>query len=207
MGKIYLSSNVAADFASERSFNRDLKHGNHNMNQPAIDALKSLIRDVPDFPKPGIVFKDITPLLADATGFKTTIDLLAQQVEALHFDLVVGPEARGFIFGCPLAAKLGLGFAPIRKKGKLPWRTIEETYALEYGDDTVQMHEDAVVAGQKILLVDDLLATGGTISACKRLVEQRGAEVVACSFVIELGFLAGRDQLGGKTPIHSLIEY
>ncbi|MCB9831255.1 MAG: adenine phosphoribosyltransferase [Planctomycetes bacterium] len=177
------------------------------MSDDRILRLRDLIRDVPDFPKPGIVFKDITPLLADPTGFATAIDLLAESTRALGADLIAGPEARGFIFGTPLARSLDLGFAPIRKRGKLPWKTIEESYALEYGEDQVQMHEDAVRPGQKVLLVDDLLATGGTMAACRRLVEKAGGEVVGMAFVIELGFLAGRGKLGATSPVVSLIEY
>lgn len=177
------------------------------MSSDDMNLIESLIRDVPDFPKEGIVFKDITPLLADADGFRTSIDAMAALLEGLEFDVIAGPEARGFIFGCPLALKMGKGFVPIRKKGKLPWKTVEESYALEYGEDTVQMHEDAVAPGQKVLLVDDLLATGGTMAACRRLVENQGAEVVATAFVIELGFLGGRKKLGDGLRIERLINY
>lgn len=177
------------------------------MNQAHDELIRSLIRDVPDFPKPGIVFKDITPLLADPRGFEASIQAMAARLEGLEFDVIAGPEARGFIFGCPLALALGRGFAPIRKKGKLPWDTVEESYALEYGEDTVQMHADAVAPGQRVLLVDDLLATGGTMGACRRLIEKQGADVVAASFVIELGFLGGRDSLGDGLRIESLINY
>ena len=140
-------------------------------------------------------------------GFKDSIDLIAESLADLDFDVIAGPEARGFIFGCPLAIKLGKGFVPIRKKGKLPFTTVEESYALEYGEDTVQIHSDAVKKGQKVLLVDDLLATGGTMGACRRLIENQGATVVACSFVIELGFLKGREMLGESLRIESLINY
>ncbi len=177
------------------------------MTDPRIDDLKKLIRDVPDFPKKGIVFKDIAPLIGDARGFATAVDLLAEAAGRLGAELVAGPEARGFIFGCPLATRLGTGFAPIRKRGKLPWTTIEESYALEYGEDHVQMHDDAVRPGQKVLLVDDLLATGGTMAACRKLVEKGGGEVVGIAFVIELAFLGGRGLLGEGAPISALIRY
>ncbi|MFT7618068.1 MAG: adenine phosphoribosyltransferase [Planctomycetota bacterium] len=177
------------------------------MSDQRLDAIKSLIRDVPDFPKKGILFKDITPLLSNADGFRDSIDLIAESLAGVDFDVIAGPEARGFIFGCPLAVKLGKGFVPIRKKGKLPYTTVEESYALEYGEDTVQIHSDAVEKGQKVLLVDDLLATGGTMGACRRLIENQGATVVACSFVIELGFLNGREMLGETLRIESLINY
>ncbi len=177
------------------------------MKNSKIDQIKSLIRDVPDFPKEGILFKDITPLLADPSGFAASIDVLAASLSGVEFDVILGPEARGFIFGCPLAVKMEKSFAPIRKKGKLPWKTVEESYALEYGEDTVQMHEDAVKPGQRVVLVDDLLATGGTISACRRLVENQGAQVVACAFVIELAFLEGRKKLGNNLKIESLLVY
>ncbi len=177
------------------------------MTAESTNLMKNLIRDVPDFPKAGIVFKDITPLLADPKGFQMAIDTLAERVRDVEFDVILGPEARGFIFGCPLALKMGRGFAPIRKKGKLPWNTVEESYALEYGEDTVQMHDDAVRPGQKVLLVDDLLATGGTMAACRKLVENQGATVAACAFVIELGFLNGREKLGDNLRIESLLEY
>ena len=173
---------------------------------PRLDRLEGLIRDVPDFPKPGIMFKDITPLLADPAGFAACVSLLAEIARELKPDVIAGPEARGFLFGTPLALELGVGFAPIRKRGKLPWKTDEESYELEYGTDCVQIHEDAVAEGQKVLLVDDLLATGGTMGACRRLVEKRGGRVVGCSFVIELEFLDGRRQLDG-IEISSLIRY
>ncbi|MCA9320789.1 MAG: adenine phosphoribosyltransferase, partial [Planctomycetes bacterium] len=144
------------------------------MSDPRLDQIRGLIRDVPDFPKPGILFKDISPLLGHGQGFRHSVDLLAELASEFEVDVIAGPEARGFVFGAPLATKMGLGFAPIRKMGKLPWKTIEETYDLEYGTDTLQMHEDAVSKGQRVLLVDDLLATGGTIAACRRLAEKSG---------------------------------
>lgn len=166
--------------------------------------VRSLIRDVPDFPKPGVLFKDITPVLADPAAYGEVIDLLAERVRDLRADVVAAPEARGFLFGVPLALRLGIGFAPIRKPGKLPWKTIEESYELEYGRDRVQMHRDALRPGQRVLLVDDLLATGGTMGACCRLSEKAGARVAGIAFVIELSFLGGRSRLEGH-DVRSLI--
>lgn len=171
-------------------------------------VISSLIRDVPDFPKPGIVFKDITPLLADAKAMALIYEALAAPYLNLDEPVtkVLGIESRGFIFGTPLAHKLGCGFVPVRKPGKLPWKTVSESYALEYGEDTLQLHEDAVKPGERVVIVDDLLATGGTLSATCRLVEKLGAKIIGCSVVIELGFLKGRDKLDG-VPMYSLINY
>ena len=168
--------------------------------------LERLIRDVPDFPKPGVVFKDITPLLRDPKGFAEVIEGLGAPVRGKKVDAVVGIESRGFIFGAPLAVRLGVGFVPIRKPRKLPWKTRAASYALEYGTDTVEIHEDALRPGQTVLMVDDLLATGGTMEACCRLVQGLGANIGACSFVIELGFLKGRERLR-EHPVHSLLKY
>jgi len=176
------------------------------MTDNRLEKITALIRDVPDFPKEGILFKDITPLIGDPEGLDTCIDLLAEAAADLKAEIVAAPEARGFIFGVPLAQRLGMGFAPIRKPGKLPWKTLEESYALEYGEDTVQMHADAVKPGQRVLMVDDLLATGGTMGACCRLVENAGAVVAGCVFVVELDFLKGRAQLGDR-EIRALINY
>ena len=164
------------------------------------------IRDVPDFPKAGIVFKDITPLLQSPDGLGETIDLLAEASRPYDFDLVCGIESRGFIFGTALANKLDKGFIPIRKPGKLPWKTASESYELEYGSDTIEIHVDAAEEGQGVLMVDDLLATGGTMRASLKLVRKIGGCPVACLFVIELGFLTGREKLG-DVPVHSLIRY
>ena len=172
---------------------------------PAIDP-RSFIRDVPDFPKPGILFKDITPLLGHAEAFQAVIDGLAEYYRGKPVDVVAAAEARGFIFGAPLALALGLGFVPIRKPGKLPYDKIEHEYQLEYGTDRLEMHRDAVLPGQKVLLIDDVLATGGTIGACKKLVESTGAEVVSCGFAVELGFLGGREKLK-NVDIFSFITY
>jgi len=168
--------------------------------------LKSIIRSVPDFPKKGIVFRDITTLLANAGAMRETADGMAERFRAAGVDVVVGIEARGFIFGALVAERLGVGFAPVRKAGKLPYRTVYETYELEYGTDRVEMHTDAVRRGQRVLVVDDLLATGGTAGACCRLVEKLGGVVVGCAFVIELGFLRGRERLKGREVL-TLVNY
>lgn len=168
--------------------------------------LKSIVRDVPGFPKPGIVFKDITPILQNHAAFAYVTAQLAARFADQRIDAVVGIESRGFLFGAPIAQSLGVGFSPARKKGKLPYRKRSTTYALEYGEDTIEMHEDAVKAGQRVLIVDDLLATGGTARACVDLVHQLGARVTACAFLIELSFLNGRGKLH-PTEVHSLIQY
>ena len=167
--------------------------------------LEQYIRDVPDFPKPGIVFKDITPLLADAEALKTTVAQLAAPYESAGVEIVTGVESRGFIFGAAVAERLGAGFVLIRKPGKLPSTTISESYELEYGTDTIEMHADSVRSGQHVLMVDDLLATGGTMAAACRLVEQLGGEIVGVSFVIELCFLSGRGKLAGH-DVRSLVQ-
>ena len=173
------------------------------MEDPLIEGR---IRDVPDFPKPGIVFKDITPLLQDPVTFAATIDGMAESVRAYPFDLVCGIESRGFLFGAALAKELGKGFIPIRKPGKLPWRTASESYELEYGKDTIEIHVDAAPGGKRVLMVDDLLATGGTMAAALKLVRKVGGKPVACAFLIELAFLAGRKKLG-EVPVHALVRY
>jgi len=171
-----------------------------------MESLKSLIRDVPGFPKEGIVFKDITPLLQDPAGLRNTVDALADHYKDSGAEIVVGTEARGFIIAPAVALRLGAGFVPVRKPGKLPYETVSATYELEYGTDTVEMHTDAVRPGQKVLMIDDLLATGGTMAACCELVESRGGQVVGCGFIIELSFLNGRDKLK-KYDVFSLIQY
>ena len=168
--------------------------------------LASKIRDIPDFPKEGIVFKDIMPLLADAEAFRATIDRLAEFAEPQRPDLVLGAEARGFMLGGALAYKLGCGFVAARKPGKLPWETVSAEYTLEYGVDSLELHADAIRAGARVLVHDDLLATGGTARAKVELVEQLGGEVVGLAFVIELAFLNGREKLEGY-DVHSLIQY
>ncbi|MEE9275268.1 MAG: adenine phosphoribosyltransferase [bacterium] len=175
------------------------------MNPNSEDLLRH-IRDVPDFPKEGIVFKDITPMLKDPKAFQAAIDRLADIYMGEGIDVVVGAEARGFIIASPLAYKLGAGFVLVRKQGKLPWKTLRETYQLEYGEDVLEMHEDAIDPGMKVLIADDLLATGGTAVACINLVEAAGGKIHALAFFIELAFLNGREKLS-RFPIHSLIQY
>jgi len=167
--------------------------------------LESFIRDVPDFPKKGILFKDITPLLGNAAALKETVRRLVKPYARRGVEVVTGVESRGFIFAALAAAQLNAGFVPIRKPGKLPAETISESYELEYGTDTVEVHADAVRAGQKVLMVDDLLATGGTMAAACRLVEKLGGEIVGVTFVIELSFLGGRAKLPGY-DVRSLID-
>ena len=168
--------------------------------------LKTIIRDVPDFPKNGILFKDITTLLARPDIFKRVIDQIADHFQQKKIEKVMGIESRGFIFGAPIAYKLNAGIVPIRKKGKLPYKTVSATYALEYGTDTLEMHEDAISKGTRVLIVDDLLATGGTAKATAELVEKCGGEIVGFAFLIELEFLKGRQNLNGY-DILSLIKY
>jgi adenine phosphoribosyltransferase len=157
--------------------------------------LADLLRDVPDFPQPGIVFKDLTPLLSNVDAFRFAVDSVAEHAAGLTVDKVVGIEARGFIFGAAVAYRLGAGFVPVRKPGKLPWKTVTETYALEYGSDSLDIHEDAVDRGDAVYVVDDVLATGGTAAATCRLVERLGGTIAGLAFVVELGFLEGRAKL------------
>jgi adenine phosphoribosyltransferase len=168
--------------------------------------LKAKIRDVADFPKPGVVFKDIMPLLADEDALRETIDLIADWAEPRKPDIVLGAEARGYITGGALACRLGCGFVPARKPGKLPWRTVAVKYALEYGFDQLEVHADSIRPGQRVLVHDDVLATGGTAKATVELVEQLGGTVVGLPFIIELAFLNGRERLAGY-DVFSLIEY
>ena len=167
--------------------------------------LDELIRDVPDFPKEGIVFKDITPLFASAGTMREMLSSLVEPWRGDAIDVVVAAEARGFLLGPAIAMELGAGFAPVRKPGKLPWKTRSETYELEYGTDTLCMHEDAVPKGARVLICDDLLATGGTVSAMVKMVRKLGGEVAGCSFIIELDFLKGREKLGGLR-VESLVH-
>ncbi|HMB81226.1 MAG TPA: adenine phosphoribosyltransferase [Vicinamibacterales bacterium] len=168
--------------------------------------LKTQIRHVPDFPKAGILFYDITTLLQDPAGLRAAIDSLADPFQGLGIDLVIGVESRGFIFGAPVADRLGAGFVPVRKPGKLPSACVRESYALEYGTDTLEMHEDAVKKGQRVLIVDDLLATGGTARATVNLVKKVGGDVHALAFLIELVGLNGRAKLAGE-QVHATLQY
>jgi len=168
--------------------------------------LRDHIRDVPDFPEPGIVFKDITPLLANVDAFRFAVDALADHYCGDDIQHVIGIEARGFLLGAPLAYRCGTGFIPVRKPGKLPSELTAETYALEYGTDTVEIHTDSIAAGERVLIVDDVLATGGTAAATVRLVESLGAEIVGLGFLMELGFLGGAAKLDGH-EVFSLLVY
>ncbi len=167
---------------------------------------KKHIRDVKDFPKPGIVFKDITPLLHNHAAFSAAIERFVDRYKGKDIDVVAGIESRGFLFGAPIAHQLGASFVPVRKKGKLPYKTVEISYDLEYGSATIEIHTDAVSKGQRVLIVDDLLATGGTAGAACELIRKQGGEVVECAFVVELAFLCGREKMK-NTPIFSLVNY
>jgi adenine phosphoribosyltransferase len=169
-------------------------------------TIRVLIRDVPDFPKPGIVFKDITPVVGSPAGLRASVGALAARYRGKKVTKIVGVEARGFIFGAALAHALHVGFVPVRKPGKLPWKARRETYALEYGTDAVEMHVDAVRKGDRVVVVDDLLATGGTAAATVRLAKRSGARVLEAAFVVELAFLHGRRKLRG-VPVFSLVRY
>jgi adenine phosphoribosyltransferase len=172
----------------------------------AIDELKQRIREIPDFPKAGILFRDITPLLSDGKAFRQAIDSIGERYLDRKVDIVVGVEARGFIMGSALAYKLGAGNVLVRKQGKLPYKTRRTTYALEYGTDTLEIHQDAIKQGQRVVLADDLLATGGTIAAAADLVRQLGGDIVELAFLIELTALKGRERLEGL-PVFSLMQY
>ena len=171
-----------------------------------LESLRRLIRDIPDFPKPGILFRDITPLLADPSGLALSVELLANPFRGKNIDLVVGAESRGFIFGTAVACCLSAGFVIVRKPGKLPSKRIATSYDLEYGTDTLEMHADAIVKGQRVLVVDDLLATGGTMKACCDLVKQLGGHIVGVAVLIELAGLKGRDKLTSY-DIHAVLRY
>ncbi len=168
--------------------------------------LKELIRDIPDFPKEGIIFKDITPVLQSPAGLKEVVNKFSEHYANQKVDVIVGAEARGFLFGPAVAINLGAGFVPVRKPGKLPYETASMTYDLEYGTDTLEIHKDAVKAGDNVLMMDDLLATGGTMAASCELVESLGGKIMGCAFLIELGFLNGKEKLG-EYDIFSLIQY
>jgi adenine phosphoribosyltransferase len=176
------------------------------ISAPMMDAVRARIRDVPDFPKKGIVFKDITPVLSDARAFRAVIDTLVERWKGERIDKVIGIESRGFIFAAPLAYALGAGFTIVRKPGKLPWETIREVYELEYGEAALELHIDAVGPGERVLVVDDVLATGGTADAVGRLVARQGAQLVGYAFLVELSFLNGGRKLGPQN-VHALITY
>jgi adenine phosphoribosyltransferase len=175
-------------------------------NSATVQEVAAAIRNIPDFPQPGIQFKDITPVLADARLFTACIDHLTANIQPGSVDAVVGIDARGFIFAAAAAYKLGCGFVPVRKKGKLPHKTYEETYTLEYGSNTIAMHTDAIKEGARVVLIDDLLATGGTAGAAANLLKRFGAQILEITFLIELSFLKGRDRLQGL-PVRSLIVF
>ncbi|MBQ3032417.1 MAG: adenine phosphoribosyltransferase [Anaerotignum sp.] len=171
-----------------------------------MEYLKNKIRSIENFPEEGVIFRDITTLLKDAEGMKAAIDEMTKKLEGVDFDVVLGPESRGFIFGMPVAYNMGKGFVPVRKAGKLPAEVVSKEYALEYGTATIEMHKDAIQPGQKVVIVDDLMATGGTAKAIVEMVEEMGAEVAAMLFLIELDFLDGRKVLPGY-KIESVIHY
>ena len=171
-----------------------------------VDTLKKAIRDIPDFPKQGIIFKDITPVLSDPALFKTAVDLFVDRQANARIDKVAVIESRGFLFGAAVAYRMGLGIVPIRKKGKLPYKTVEATYDLEYGSATLQMHVDSVKKGDRILLIDDLLATGGTAAASAKMIEGLGGTVAEIDFLIELAFLKGRDKLA-RYPVFAPVVF
>jgi len=177
------------------------------LSQEKSDWLKSRIRDIPDFPKPGIVFKDITTLMKDGEAFHFTLHALAQRAAKLNPDVIAGIEARGFILAPAIADILGKGFVPIRKPGKLPYKVERVSYALEYGTDTIEMHVDAIDKGQRVVLIDDLLATGGTADGASQLVKKVGGELVGIGFVVELGFLNGRSKLATDADVFSLVNF
>lgn len=168
--------------------------------------LKDLIRDIPDFPRPGVTFKDITPLLSDAEALSAAVEALTEPYRDRHVDKVVGIEARGFIIAAPVALALGAGLVPVRKAGKLPWKVYSQTYELEYGTDTLEVHEDALMQGDRVLIVDDVLATGGTAATAARMVEHLGARPVGYSFILELAFLGGRARIGNLDTF-SIVTY
>jgi adenine phosphoribosyltransferase len=171
-----------------------------------VDEVKKAIRTVPDYPKPGILFYDITTILQDPRHLKTVVDALVERYAPMDISKILAMESRGFIYGAPLATAIGAGFVPLRKPGKLPYKTVSESFELEYGTDSLEMHEDAVAKGERVLVLDDLLATGGTAAASVKLARKRGADVVEAGFVIELTFLNGRAKLG-DVPVYSMIQF
>ncbi len=176
------------------------------MNEAAIARIRAAIRDIPDFPKPGILFKDITPVLGDPDLFGEVIRVFVERYRPMGIHKVAAMESRGFIFGAPLAAGIGAGFVPLRKHGKLPHTTLAESFTLEYGEETLEIHTDAIRRGERVLVIDDLLATGGTAAAAVNLVEKTGGDVVELAFMIELAFLCGRERLE-ETPVYTMIRF
>ncbi|MDF1786835.1 MAG: adenine phosphoribosyltransferase [Verrucomicrobiaceae bacterium] len=177
------------------------------MNDFSLKRLNDTIRDVPDFPKPGILFKDITPVLADPEVFSIALDAMEEKVTGQKIDKIIGIDARGFIFGAALADRMKAGFIPLRKKGKLPYKSHEVSYSLEYGEATIEIHEDAVSPGERVYLVDDLLATGGTAAAAIDLIGRLKGDLVAVTFLVELAFLNGREKMKTPAPVHSILTY
>jgi adenine phosphoribosyltransferase len=172
----------------------------------AVDQLRAAVRDVPDFPKPGITFKDITPILANGILFRASIDAFLERCRQMQIDKIVGIDARGFLFGSAVAYELGIGFVPLRKKGRLPYKTESAKYSLEYGEAEMELHIDAITCGERIVLVDDLLATGGTSASAATLIKKVGGELVEAQFLIELEFLRGREKIA-PTPVVSFLKY
>ena len=168
--------------------------------------LKETIRSIPDWPIKGVIFRDLTTLMQNPQAFKASCDILYDRYKDMDIDKIVGIDARGFVFGAVLAYKLGIGFVPVRKKGKLPWKTSQETYSLEYGEDTLEIHEDAVKKGEKVIIVDDLIATGGTVGATVKLVKKLGADIIECAFIVELPDLKGRDQIQ-DCKVYSITQF
>lgn len=168
--------------------------------------LKESIRSIPDWPIKGVIFRDLTTLMQNPQAFRKSCDVLYDRYKGMDIDKVVGIDARGFVFGAVLAYKLGIGFVPVRKKGKLPWKTIQETYCLEYGEDTIEIHQDALAKDEKVIIVDDLIATGGTVGATVKLVQKLGADIIECAFIVELPDLKGRDQIQG-CQVYSITQF
>jgi len=177
------------------------------MNPSDLETLHRAVRDVADFPKPGILFKDITTVLSDGGLFSLTIDAIMETMEGQRVDKIVAIDARGFIFAGAVADRLKAGFVPVRKKGKLPWQTVGTSYSLEYGENTIEMHRDAVLAGERVWLVDDVLATGGTSAAAAKLIKELGGELAGMTFLVELSFLKGRSVLPEGVPVHGVLVY
>ncbi|HEU4930158.1 MAG TPA: adenine phosphoribosyltransferase [Candidatus Krumholzibacteria bacterium] len=176
------------------------------MSTTAVDRIRAAIRDVPDFPKPGIIFKDITPILGDPTLFGEVVRVFVERYRPMRIQKIAAMESRGFIFGAPLAAAIGAGFVPLRKHGKLPHTTLAQSFTLEYGEETLEIHTDAIRPGERVLVIDDLLATGGTAAAAVHLINKTGGHVVELAFLIELAFLKGRERLS-QTPTFAMIRY